>query len=564
LTAADGRIIFFFVMGRVDRRLEWGRSMPGDRMEYDRVVQQSGFPGAVRFALILGIGIGLALPAFASQDQLRHETTVTAVEVPVRVLRNGETVRGLTRDDFEVYENGIKQNISGFEIISRKISGPGEEAALPSTVLRPKPRLFILIFDVFNYNDAIGEAIDYFFQTVFRPSDRILVMTENHFLIVEEGKNPDDLKTEIKSTLKQDKIVSMHNLQRTYMSLEEECQRLLDNIGDKMVSPTNSGGDFYQSISRFYEHYSRMWKDYRDRFLVPDLDVYQALLKRIKPIQADKWAICFRQRDLFPKLKNQGRLDRAIDLILEGQIDPVGQAEVRLIRSLQRQLEESFSLSRNFPAERLKNLFLEAGVTFHLILMKVSKPVLSLDLDLQEVGEDYEDCFRSISRSTGGSVTFSSKALEALKEAAEKEDYHYLLVYQSLAPLEERGKNIEVKVRQTGVQVYSLKQIQKLGGRAITVAAVRTEGKTLGFDLKGFTVMAADKGSRGIVEVRVTLFNDKSEKVFSEAKVLETKKEEIAIVLNFDQLPPGSYFLIIEAWDRITNEKDVQSRIVEF
>jgi hypothetical protein len=47
-----------------------------------------------------------------------QEVTVTAVEVPVRVFAEGRVVRGLTAADFEVYENGLKQEITHFEIIS--------------------------------------------------------------------------------------------------------------------------------------------------------------------------------------------------------------------------------------------------------------------------------------------------------------------------------------------------------------------------------------------------------------------------------------------------------------
>ncbi len=535
-------------------------------MKHSRRVRRSGSLLDLSLGTALSLGISLALPALASQDQLHHETIVTAVEVPVRVLRSGEAVKGLTRDDFEVYENGVKQQISGFEIISRKIAGTAKEAALPTASLPPKPRLFVLIFDIFDYNDAIGEAIDYFFQTVFQPTDQILVMTENRFLIVEMGKNPDDLKAEIKETLKQYKKVSINNLQKAYMDVDEECQRLLDEISDPATGyqGTGGGGDWYQSISRFYEHYSRIWTTYRDRFLVPDLAMFQALLKRIKPVQADKWAICFQQRELFPELKSQGRLERRINEMLDFNIDPVGQALAELVRRQQRRLHELLAVSKTFPAEQLKNLFLEAGVTFHLILMKVTKITQSQDLDLQEVAEDYEDCFRNISRSTGGYLTFSNKVLDALKNAAETEDYHYLLAYQSRAPLDERGKNIEVKVRPAGVQVYSLKHFQKLGERAITIAAVQTERMTLKFELKDYTIMATDKGSQGIAEVKVTLYDDRSEQAFSEAKVLNLREEKTSIVLRLDQLRPGTYFLIIEAWDRITNEKDVQSRIVEF
>jgi len=48
--------------------------------------------------------------------------TVTAVEVPVRVLYKGQPVKDLTKEDFEIYENGIKQNITVFEAVSRKIA----------------------------------------------------------------------------------------------------------------------------------------------------------------------------------------------------------------------------------------------------------------------------------------------------------------------------------------------------------------------------------------------------------------------------------------------------------
>lgn len=533
-------------------------------MKRPRKVQSGGYLGHSGLGVIMSVCLSLALPGFPSQDQLRHETTVTAVEVPVRVLRTGKAVKGLTKDDFEVYENGVKQQLSGFEIISRKISGKATEAKLAAADARPQPRLFILIFDVFDYNDAIGEAIDYFFLAVFRPSDQLLVMTENRFLIVEMGKNPDDLAGEIKEILKETKKISLNSLHRAYMELEEECQRLLNSIGDDSLFKPLDRLDWDQSISRFYVNYSRIWTDYRDRFLVPDMAVFQVLLKRVKPIQGDKWAICFRQRELLPKLKSQGRLERSINRVLDSMIDPAEQAKAQLIRYHQRQLYESFAISKGFPVERLKNLFLEAGITFHLILMKVSRSVQSQDLDLREVAEDYEAFLKNISRSTGGSVTFSNKASAALKNATETEDYHYLLAYQSRAPLSKRGKDIEVKVRVSGVRVFSLKQVQKLGERAITIAGVQTEGTTIRFDLKNCTIMATDKGPQGIVEVRVTLFNGDSEKVFSETKVLEAEKEQIAVVLRPNQLLSGSYLLIIEAQDRITNERDVQSRVIKF
>ena len=66
-------------------------------------------------AIISAVGRGQA-PASA-QESSQEEVTVTVVEVPVRVLLKGRAVRDLTKDDFEVYENGVRQDITQFEII---------------------------------------------------------------------------------------------------------------------------------------------------------------------------------------------------------------------------------------------------------------------------------------------------------------------------------------------------------------------------------------------------------------------------------------------------------------
>jgi hypothetical protein len=49
------------------------------------------------------------------QQTQQEKVTVIAVEVPVRILHKGQVVRGMTKDDFEIYEDGIKQEITDFE-----------------------------------------------------------------------------------------------------------------------------------------------------------------------------------------------------------------------------------------------------------------------------------------------------------------------------------------------------------------------------------------------------------------------------------------------------------------
>ena len=497
------------------------------------------------------------LAANQSQDKLKQEVTVTAVEVPVRVLRGGQFVKDLKKEDFEIYENGVRQAISVFETISRKIAS-STPATLPAAVaIKPKPRVFILIFDIFDYTDAVGEAIDYFFANVYHEQDHLIIVTESRLLNFELGRDSEALAHSLKDSLKKYKAFSTKNILKAYDDLGEEGDRLWWELVGR------PGQNQDQAILRFYDNYVRIWKMYRAQFLTPEPSLYQALLKRIKSIPAEKWAFCFRQRDLFPELKNEGRLQKAIDKVKEGYADPNLQVKARIIQAKQWELQQEFDLAKNFPSDMLKNLFMEGGVTFHLILMKSLRSLVSEDFILRDVNAEFEDCFREISRSTGGYLTFSNKVLDALKEASEKEDYHYLLVYTPKGPLQTRGKNIEVKVRQPGVKVYSLKEYLNLASPVITISDVTAQVKSLKFKIKNYTRISGEKGKQGIAEVRVTLYDAQSNAAFSEGKSLDLVKDELNITLNLGKLRAGAYFLIIEATDKISNEKDVYSGMIE-
>ena len=83
-------------------------------------------------------------------DRFDEQTTVLVVEVPVQVTRDGEPVRGLTADDFEVRSRGTSYPIVGFEVIDLAAVEPA-----PATVRRAAaaPRLaarrhFMLLFDL--------------------------------------------------------------------------------------------------------------------------------------------------------------------------------------------------------------------------------------------------------------------------------------------------------------------------------------------------------------------------------------------------------------------------------
>ncbi|MBM3284582.1 MAG: hypothetical protein FJY81_01780, partial [Candidatus Aminicenantes bacterium] len=399
------------------------------------------------FMMLPAVGVA----GINAQERPQEEVTVTAVEVPVRVLLKGEPVRGLTRESFEVYENGIKQEITQFEVVSRKIVSPAPDQESSS-----RKRLFLLIFNVFDYNDSVGEAIDYFFRDIFKPGDQVIILTEDRVLDIERGKGVEELIDRIKEALKKFKSLSTRTTLKNFSEINREADRLLAVLrGQDMESAMNKE----RAMLRFFGNHQKVWEDYRNQFLTPDVTFYRNLIQRLRAVEGEKWAVCFQQREMFPQIKSASRLDFEVRSWVDSQVDPLAQVSARLVQARQQDLQRSFDFKGNINPDALSDLFLGSHFTFHLILMKSSMVVLSQDLELKEVGRDYEEVLSRISRATGGYATFSTQAAAALREAAELEDYHYLLVYSPKDSPSQKKREIEVKVNRSGVDVVYLKQV---------------------------------------------------------------------------------------------------------
>jgi hypothetical protein len=497
--------------------------------------------------------MNLNLHSIPGQEKLQEEVTVTAVEVPVRIIQKGQAVKNLTKEDFELYENGIKQEITAFEIISRKISTPQEQRKTDQ-----RKRLFILIFNIFDHNEAVREGIDYFFQNVFQQGDQFVVLTEGRMLNIKRGKELSEVILNLNETLKKYKLISNQNTLKAFRELGIEADRLLGILrggGDRSRFVTLD-----QAMIRFFDNYRRTWIDYRKQYLIPDLELYRTIMKRIKQMEGEKWAICFQQREMFPRFKNAGHLDNEIRDWVDSQTDPQEQVKARLVQAKQQELQRTFDVSQSFPVDNLRDLFMEANITFHLILLKSFRTVFAQDFELREVASDYEDCLKKISFSTGGSSAFSNKVSEALKEATEKEDYYYLLVYSPQEGQPKKKRDIEVKVKKSGVDIIYLKHVPRKEALPITITDFKAGQKAIKFSLTNYKMTKTEEKLTGIADIKITIFDENSNKVFDEGKTLSLIKKEAHISLNFDWLKSGSYFIIIQVIDRISQEVDVFSQ----
>ena len=112
-------------------------------------------------SLALAIAIPLFVgPCVAGENPpqgVQESAEVTLVEVPVRVTgRDGAPIRGLTAADFQLFDNGKKQEILGFDAIDLAEKAPG---ALGPEMNPAGRRRFLFFFDlVFTRPRALLQA----------------------------------------------------------------------------------------------------------------------------------------------------------------------------------------------------------------------------------------------------------------------------------------------------------------------------------------------------------------------------------------------------------------------
>ena len=104
-----------------------------------------------------GLAGMVLLPGAAAAQTFSGTTEVTVVEVPVQVIKDGEPVRGLTANDFEVFDGRKKVPVTGFEVLdlAETQANPQAAAQIPISARRH----FLMLFDLsFSEPSALSKA----------------------------------------------------------------------------------------------------------------------------------------------------------------------------------------------------------------------------------------------------------------------------------------------------------------------------------------------------------------------------------------------------------------------
>jgi VWFA-related protein len=126
--------------------------------------------------------VTLIATVLLAQERFEDRVQVTEVQVPVRVLVKGDPVRGLTRDDFELFEGKVKREILGFEVrdLTPLRAAPVEQGDSAITTTEAGRRLLILVDFSFSGRQRLANALREIRESLefqLHPNDRVAVGT---------------------------------------------------------------------------------------------------------------------------------------------------------------------------------------------------------------------------------------------------------------------------------------------------------------------------------------------------------------------------------------------------
>ena len=365
----------------------------------------------------------------------RAGTVLVKVDVYPRV--DGRIVEGLTKDDFQVFENGKLQPVDGFEFIRIEPNTPDAELRDPGSVEEsnrlaadPRTRLFVMYIDTFHTSFSGGyhtrEPLLTFLRRAIGPTDLFGVMTP-------------------------DLPITRLTFARRIDTLEAEIDRMwpwseAPRAGPAIVDPTEEKLKLCE-LARIGLGMSRAHRE--DVFMTS----LEQLLARLQSLRDERKNILFFSEGWIPSRARTG-----VPAASRTTLQPVG-VDPATGRIVTRD-PNTGDVDRNWcerQAARLLNIDFERR--YRQMLTQATQanvgfyPVDVAGLRTQQ--SPRFDTLMTLASATGGtSIAYTNDLAGAARKIADDFSSFYLLGYYSTNPTADGAyRRIDVKVRRPEVQV---------------------------------------------------------------------------------------------------------------
>ncbi len=503
--------------------------------------------------VIMGLlSIGMLQGDGPQQERIKERVSVVNVEVVVRVFHKGQPVSGLKIEDFILEVNGRPSPIHGFYESIKKITGRGKQD--DHGRLR-KSRLFILIFNISDYTLDLKQGVKLFFAKVFRPGDRLMVVTNDFFL---QDRLLLNLPAEEKKILK---ILTLEAEKYKYLLFNSRntLKEFLRSFFDEWKSIPELRDSTILMYQNFYLQYIRDFKKY---FLDINEEQYNQIANFIKEKRLETWVLNFYQIG--------GWYRPHLNSILESFL-------------LTNEIRHELDVGHQLPVDRLARLFSGTGATFQTILMRPTKH-FDISFDFWDEGTgiggtqwqfDYmllptpsENLFKKVSLMTGGVLLNSNRVDHFIERVITTKDISYAMTY---VPEKSGGRRdrIRIKVKRPGCRIYynnqpvPIKPARDLSSKTeskpqVVLHQVMLSGADLHVKAAGFHLKNADSVIKAKARLRIRILNGHFKTFYDRFRDFEFNGElDQTIRFKDKMLKSGKYYMIVEVNDLQNTSSDM-------
>jgi VWFA-related protein len=378
-----------------------------------------------------------------SQQSFIEQTFVINVEVPVRVFQGNRFIDNLTIQDFEIFEDGIRQKVEAVYLIKRKSIERSDEKKR----FRPETaRCFHLFFEVSEYSPKLQDALDYFMQNVFTHGDQLVIITplKTYKLKEDALKNltRDDILKELKELLRRDAISGDNEYRNTLNELQELAINITSDINRKKgLQATVSEPEPPYEPAVWLNHYAGLMSRLQTLRKADELRLLD-LAEYFKTQPMQNYVFIFYERKFIPQLDPR-LLDEYVSIF-----EQESYIQQTLMDILDYNKKENM-----LDYRRISRAFADTSTAIHF--MHITRPQPNVPgLLLEEHSADTYNILREIAHATGGFTESSSNPDYLFKHALDSSENYYLLYYTPKNPKGDGSfKKINVRIKDKPYQV---------------------------------------------------------------------------------------------------------------
>ncbi len=390
----------------------------------------------MKFRLILISGVlilslGMSFNAQEQDQSFREISLVVNIEVPVRVFEGGKFVENLILDDFEVFENGVQQAVQAVYRVNKDMIQKREE----KTKFQPQTkRVFILFFEVADYDPRLGDAIDHFMNNIITAVDDLIVVTPTKTYAMEEDellrRSREDMAADLKSFIRADAIAGNSESRSAKDDIVRVARELREVLEGENPEP-------FQGLEPLISTYTAAIDKLA---FIREVDQLKLLdfANYLKSRPEQKYIYLFYEKEFLPRVEN--RLWTEVASLYQNT-DGLG---------LENSIAEYHDYSNQettVDVEPVRQAYADASASIHFLFISKTREIIP-GVDMVERDNDVFSVFAEMSQASGGFVESSNRPDYLFQRALEESENYYLVYYSPKHYLADgQFKKIKIKIK---------------------------------------------------------------------------------------------------------------------